>query len=205
MMPFGESIQEITIEGGPGYQSRIAYRRNLDSDQRLEFGIGGYIHRRDFPLDRRINSYAVTGDWTIPLGSRLELTGEAYFGRALNLAERSGGRTDRIYAATGSINLPSTSIRGIHTTGGWAQLAIKARSDLEFNFAYGQDDPRNSDIIAGLINTTTRFKNQAASTNFIWQLRYNFLLSLEYRLLWTNYDQRQQTNNHVNLAVGYIF
>ncbi len=205
IFPFSESLQGETIEGGPGYESRIAYHRNLDSDQSFELGIGGYFHRRPFPFGRRVNSYAITGDWMFPIGARIELSGEAYFGRAIGLGERSGGRNDRLYAVTGSIDLPSTIIGGVFSAGGWAQLAVKARSDLDFNLAYGQDDPRNRDILAGLLNPATRFKNQVASVNFIWQLRQNFLLSLEYRRLWTKHVATQQTGNHYNLAVGYVF
>jgi hypothetical protein len=205
LTPFGESLQGKTIEGGPGYQSRIAYRRPLDSDRKLELGFGGYVHRRPFPLGRHVNSYAITGDWMVPLGSRVELSGEAFFGRAIGLAEESGDRNDAVYAVTGPIALPGTSIRGVHSFGGWAQMAIKARSDLDFNFAYGQQDPRDRDIFSGQINASTRFKNQVGSANFIWQLRQNLLLSLEYRRLWTKYTLQQQTGNHYNLAVGYLF
>jgi hypothetical protein len=205
MTPFGETLQGIPIEGGPGYESRIAYRRDLDSDRSLEFGFGGYIHRQSFPLARRVNSYAITGDWSIPLGSRLEVKGEAYFGRAIGLGEESGSRNDDFYAVTGLIDEPGTRISGINSVGGWAQLSIRARSDLDFNLAYGQNDPRNRDILSGLRNASTSFKNQSASANFIWQLRHNFLLSLEYRRLWTDYAAGQQTNNHFNLAVGYLF
>jgi hypothetical protein len=205
LTPFGESLQGKTIEGGPGYQSRVAYRRPLDSDRKLELGFGSYIHRRPFPLGRHINSYAISGDWMVPLSSRLELSGEAFFGRAVGLAEESGNRYDSLYAATGPITSPETSIRGVRSAGGWAQMAIKARSDLDFNFAYGQEDPRNRDIFSGQVSASRRFKNQVGSANFIWQFRQNLLLSLEYRRFWTQYASQQRTGNHYNLAVGYMF
>ena len=94
---------------------------------------------------------------------------------------------------------------GVVSTGGWAQLNYKARSDLDFNLAYGQDDPRNRDLRFGLFSTGTRFKNQAASANFIWSLRQNFLVSLEYRRMWTNYSTSRQRAGHYNLAFGYVF
>ena len=84
-------------------------------------------------------------------------------------------------------------------------MSIKARSDLDFNFAYGQEDPRNRDIFSGQIGASTILKNQVGLANFIWQLRQNLLLSLEYRRLWTKYTLQQQTGNHYNLAVGYMF
>ncbi|HZS09979.1 MAG TPA: hypothetical protein VFD58_34445 [Blastocatellia bacterium] len=205
MTPFGESLQGVPIEGGPGYESRVAFRRNLDSDKRVEFGFGGYIHRRPFSLDRHVNSFAFTGDWVVPLGGRVELSGEAFYGQAITLGERGGSRNDRLFAVSGPLDSPATTIRGVHSAGGWAQLAIKARPDLDFNFAYGQEDPRNRDLSVALQNPATRLKNQVASANFIWQLRHNFLVSLEYRRLWTRYPAREQTSNHYNLAVGYVF
>jgi hypothetical protein len=205
MTPFGETVQGSRIEGGLGYETRVAFRRTLQNDQNLEIGIGGYAHRRPFPLGRRVTSYALTSDWQLPIGERLALSGEAYFGRAVSLGEQSGGPNDRYYAITGRLENPATQARGNFTVGGWAQLSLRARSDLDFNFAWGQNDPRNRDLRQDANGATLLQKNQVASANFIWQLRHNFLVSLEYRRLWTNYPTQRRTNNHVNLAFGYVF
>ncbi len=205
LMPFGETVQGSVIEGGAGYEARAVWSRALGNDRSVEFGIGGYFHRRPFALGRKVNSYAITTDWQIPLGNRWELSGEAFLGRAINLGEASGFRNDRLYAITGALSSATTQIRGVFSNGGWAQLNYKARPDLDFNLAYGQDDPRNQDLRFGVFSTGTRFKNQAASANFIWSLRQNFLVSLEYRRLWTNYSTTRQKAGHYNLAFGYVF
>ncbi len=205
LMPFGETLQGAVIEGGAGYESRAGWSRSLGNDRTVEFGIGGYFHRRPFALGRNVNSYAITTDWQIPLGGRFELSGEAFFGRAINLGEASGFRNDRLYAITGSLDSATTQLRGVFSKGGWAQLNYKARPDLDFNVAYGQDDPRNQDLRFGIFSTGTRFKNQAASANFIWALRQNFLVSLEYRRMWTDYATTRQRAGHYNLAFGYVF
>ncbi|MFN0120486.1 MAG: hypothetical protein ACKV2V_08295, partial [Blastocatellia bacterium] len=204
LMPFGETLQETTIEGGLGYQSRLAYRHEATQDRPLEIGLGGYLHRRALPLARNINSWALTGDWQAPLGSRVRLTGEAYYGQAISLGEPTV-RADRVYAANGLITRQAVTVRGVRSAGGWAQLALRAHARLEFNLAYGQNDPRNADINAGARNTGTRYKNQAASANFIWQAQQNFLISLEFRRLLTHYPTARQTGNHLNLAFGYVF
>ncbi len=129
IMPFGENVQSAVIEGGPGYESRLAFSHALDSDRSLEIGVGGYFHRRSFSLRRKVSSYALTADWAIPLGSRFELSGEAYLGRANNLGEASGGRNDRLYVVTGLLSNPATQIRGVYATGGWSQLSLKARQN----------------------------------------------------------------------------
>jgi flagellar biosynthesis chaperone FliJ len=205
LMPFGETLQGAVIEGGAGYESRTVWSQTLSNERNVEFGVGGYFHRRPFALGRNVNSYAITTDWQIPLGERLELSGEAFLGRAINLGEASGFRNDRLYAITGSLSNAATQIRGVFSNGGWAQLNYQARPDLEFNLAYGQDDPRNQDLRFGVFSTGTRFKNQAASANVIWSLRQNFLVSLEYRRLWTNYATNRQRAGHYNLAIGYVF
>lgn len=205
LMPFGGTLQGEVIEGGPGYEGRVNLSRSLATENKLEFGFGGYHHRRPFAFGRHVTSYAFTGDWQVPLGHRLTLTGEAFAGRAVSLGESSGFRNDRLYAVTGPVNNPATQIRGVYSTGGWTQLNFKAHPTLDFNLAYGQDDPSNRDLRSGQLTSATRLKNQAASANFIWALRQNFLVSLEYRRLWTNYPATQQRNGHYNLAFGYTF
>jgi len=92
-------------------------------------------------------------------------------------------------------------------TGGWAQLRAKVTAKFDLNAAFGLDDPRNRDIIAGqsYAYNDVRLKNQTFSINSIYRFRSNFLVSAEYRRLWTRYRATQTSNNHVNLAIGYNF
>jgi len=203
--PFGESYSGQPLRGTPAYETRVAWRRNLDAERTVEIGVGGHYGRRDFLYDRKVADYIVTTDWLIPFGERAELSGEFYHGRAVSLGEQSGGRIDRVYAFTGSVDNPRTLVRGVRSTGGWTQMSFRLRSDLELNFAYGQEDPSNSDIRLGNAIDSARFKNQVGSVNFIYQLRPTFLVSMEYRRLWTNYTAGRGTNNHYNLAVAYVF
>ena len=203
-VPIG-TVGGTTLEGHPGYEGRIAFRRTLEDERNFEIGFGGYGERKAFSFNRQINSYALTGDWQIPFTSRLTFSGEAYYGQSINLGERAGISVDRLYAATGSVLNPASIIRGIHSAGGWAQLNIKATPKLDFNLAAGKDDPNNNDIRFGNIGNFTRFKNQAASVNFIYFLTQNFEMSLEYRRTLTDYAPGRRTNNHFNLAFGYLF
>ncbi len=205
LTPFGGTVQSTSIDGGPGYEGRVGFTHTLESEQKVEFGFGSYIHRRPFGFGRNVNSFAYTGDWAVPLGERFELSGEAYVGRAINLSDIPGGNNDRHYAITGTLAREAATINGVFEAGGWAQLKFKARPSLDFNLAYGQEDPRNRDLFSGQFPSTTRFKNQSAATNFIWTWRQNFLLSLEYRRFWTDYSTKRQTSGQYNLAIGYTF
>ncbi len=207
LMPvFGEIVAGNDLEGSPAVEGRLAYRRTLDADRVLEIGIGGHRERRHFGAgQQRVTGTILAGDWRIPLAGRFELSGEAYRGRAVSLSEQSGSRIDRLFAYTGRLADPATVVRGVRSRGGWLQLSFAARPDLELNAAYGQEDPSNDDLRFGAVTAFTRLKNQAGSANFIYHLRPNFLISLEYRRLWTNYTTARRTNNHYNLAFGYLF
>lgn len=205
LAPFGETLETVVIEGGLNYQGRIAYRHNLDTERKLEFGLGGLAGNRSFLLNRKETTYVVSSDWRIPIGNRFELTGEAYFGKANNLGEQSGTRADNYYALSGPLDNPMTTIRGIQTFGGWTQLNFKARRDLDFNFAFGLEDPRNRAVLSDRRNLSNNFRNQVASGNFIYQFTQNVLFSIEYRRLLTDYAAGRRRNDHYNLAIGYLF
>ncbi len=205
MMPFGETVDGMRLQGNPGYETRVAFARGLDSERRLEIGLGGYFYPQLFGFGRTVNSYAATSDWMIPLTRRLTLSGEAFYGQSISLGEQSGANIADAFAFSGPLNDPSTVVRGIHSAGGWAQLSARATPKLEFNVAFGEHDPRNRDIFAGRFDQATRLNNQTFSINSIYHLRSDFAVSVEYRRLWTTYPDARTTNDHVNLAIGYFF
>ncbi len=205
MIPSGENFDGKGLEGRPGYELRTAFSRKLDPERRVEVGIGGYIHPQRFGYDRGVHSYAVTGDWVIPLNRRLEVSGEAYYGQSITLKAPSGADISSLFGFRGGLDDPRGEFWGIHSAGGWVQLHAEATPRLEFNAAYGTDDPRNRDIFAGLFNNTARLGNRTFSLNSIYQLRSNFLLALEYRRLTTVYPDVRSANGHFNIAVGYLF
>jgi hypothetical protein len=202
---FGDRFGRTVLEGPPSFESRIAWRRQSDVDRHYEIGFGGHFGKREFGFGRDVDNYVVSGDWFIPLGSRFGVSGEAYHGRSVGLSEGSGSRIDRLFATSGAIGDPLTIISGVKSSGGWIQLSAQARRDLEFNFAYGQEDPSDRDIRSGIFNNQTRFKNQVGSANFIYHMRSNFLMSFEYRRMWTDYSTSRFKNNHYNLSFGYLF
>jgi hypothetical protein len=205
IMPFGENFYGNSLSGKPGYESRVAFAQESGSGGRREFGVGGYLHPRRFGPGREANSWAMTADWLIPIGRWLDVSGEAYHGQSITLRVPSGGNISDQYAFSGPIEDPSSSFRGIRSSGGWVQLRARATPRLEFNAAWGEDDPRNRDIFSGLIRNTVWLRNRTFSLNSIYQLRSNFLLSLEYRHLSTLYPDAAARNNHFNLGVGYLF
>ena len=192
--------------GQPAYASRIAWSRKVFGRD-LTVGAGGYYGRQNWGFGRNVDGWAATTDVTIPLGSLFDFTGEFYRGRAVG--GLSGGIGQSILLS-GPITDPNTTIRGLDSMGGWVQLKFKPKADFELNFALGQDSPFASELRA--FPATASYygysfsRNMSPFVNFIYRVRSDVLVSVEYRRLQT-YPLVNNVNlaNQVGLSVGYLF
>src|SRR5258708_19273419 len=125
-------------------------------------------------------------DVNFPLGGFFSLTGEFYRGRAVG---GFGGAIGQSIVLSGPINDPATSIFGLDSMGGWAQLKFKPRANFEVNFAYGQDNPFASELrsfpATAFYYGSSLSRNQSPFVNFIYRVRSDGLFSMEYRRLQT--------------------
>src|SRR5438128_10621648 len=83
-------------------------------------------------------------DWDIPIAPRVNLCGEFYRGTAVGGLGGGVGRSVLFSGVPG----PATQIRALDSIGGWSQLKLKASSRLEFNGAFGLDNPYAEDLRA---------------------------------------------------------
>jgi hypothetical protein len=192
--------------GQPAFASRIAWRRKTSGGP-LTLGLGGYYSRQDWGFDRRMDGWAGTADWDVPLGEWFAFSGEFYRGRAVG---GLGGGIGRSVIYNGTLTDRGTSIRGLDSTGGWGQIKLRPTGKLEFNGAFGQDNPFAADL-RHFISPQSYFnallaRNRSVLANFIYHPRSNLLFSLEYRRLWTyQLENEPYRANHLNLAVGVLF
>jgi hypothetical protein len=192
--------------GQPAYAARVAWsHRAFGRDFTL--GAGGYYGRQNWYFQRNVDGWAGTIDLTVPLGKYLDFTGAFYRGRAVG---GFGGGIGQGLLLTGMIADPTTALKGLDSLGGWAQLKYRPRANLEFNFAFGDDNPFAGELRAypqsyyyyGPLHP----RNMTGFTNFIWHARSNILFSVEYRRLQTYHlDDDFDPANQVGLSVGYIF
>ena len=192
--------------GQPAYAARVAWSQKVRG-QNLTLGAGGYYGRQAWGYNRSVDSWAGTIDLTVPLGNQFEFTSAFYRGRALG--GLSGGIGQSVLW-NGSLLDPTTEVNGLNSVGGWAQLKYKATSRLQFNGAFGQDNPYAGDLREYGGNTTYYpvpiSRNQSALANFIYQPRSDIVFSLEYRRLKTfTLDSPANSANLFNLSLGYIF
>ena len=192
--------------GQPAYATRIAYeRRVLGRD--LILGISGYYGRQHWEFARNVDGWVGMTDITLPFGRFFSLTGEFYRGRAVG---GFGGAIGQSIVLSGPINDPATSIFGLDSMGGWAQLKFKPRANFEVNFAYGQDNPFASELrsfpATQYYYGSSLSRNQSPFVNFIYRVRSDVLFSIEYKRLQTyTLDSGANHANQLGLSLGYAF
>jgi hypothetical protein len=193
--------------GQPAYASRVAWSHQLFG-QELTAGFGGYYARQNWSFGRNVDSWTGTTDLTVPLGRFFEFTGEFYRGRAIG---GLGGGIDQTVLVSGDLADPATTLQGLNSMGGWAQLKFKPVPKFELNGAFGHDNPFGSQIArftdAPAYYDALFSKNQTWFTNFIYQPRSDVLFSIEFRRLRTFGSEGEPPNlaHQLNFALGYLF
>lgn len=191
----------------PAYAARTAWSHRLFHHE-LTLGVGGYYSRQNWEFHRNVDAWAGTTDWTIPLGDQWEFSGEFYRGRAVG---GLGGGIGRSVVFSGPITDPSTQVRGLNSTGGWAQLKFRQTEKLEWNGAFGQDSSFAGDLHLFPVSTQSYFdpslaRNRSAFLNFIYRPRSDLLFSVEYRRLRTiSVTGNSETAGHINVSMGVLF
>jgi hypothetical protein len=192
--------------GQPAYATRLAWTQSVHG-QNLTAGVGGYYSRQDWGFGRSVDAWAGTLDLTLPLGNRFEFTGQFYRGRAVG---GLGGGIGQTALWEGYLSDPETEVYGLDSMGGWAQLKYKATSKLQFNGAFGMDNPFATELRDFGKNQNyypvPLSKNQSAIVNFLYQPKSDIVFSVEYRRLKTyTLDSNANAANIINMSVGYIF
>jgi len=172
----------------------------------MTLGAAGYYSRQDWGFNHHVDGWAGMTDWDIPIAPRVNLSGEFYRGTAVG---GLGGGVGRSVLFSG-IPGPATQIRALDSIGGWSQLKLKASSRLEFNGAFGLDNPYAEDLRAfsAPISYFDPFlaQNRSGLVNFIYRPRSDLLFSAEYRHLRTfDLAAHSPTAEQVNLIMGFLF
>jgi hypothetical protein len=192
--------------GQPAFAVRAAWNHRMFG-QDFTAGVAGFYGRQDWGFGRGLDGWAGTADLTVPLGKMVEFTGAFYRGRAVG---GLGGGIGQTILINGSFINPASTVRGLDSMGGWAQLKFKLRSNFEINGAFGSDNPFAGELrqsnTNGLYPDGAYTRNWSPFVNFIYQIRSDVLFSTEYRYLnSTLLDTGSIGANQVNLSLGYIF
>ncbi len=191
----------------PAYGTRVAWTRNVFG-QPLRLGVGGYYGRQNYGFDRRVDAWAAMSDVELPLGSKFAISGKFYRGRALG--GLYGGLGQSVLFSGNNTGVPYTELIGLNSVGGWAQLKYRPAAKVEFNVAFGMDNPYAKDLeyfqYPYSYGDPTLWRNRAGFANVIYRPRSDLLFSAEYRRIET--DSLATGLNgagHLNLMMGVLF
>ena len=199
-------VQAGESAGQPAYAARIAWSHVLFG-RSLTVGGGAFYNRQNWGFHRDVEGWAATSDVTVPIGRWFSISGEFYRGRAIG---GLAGATGRSVVFSGDLADPATQVHGLNTLGGWAQLKFAPTAKLEFNGAFGQDNPFAADLrefpsTESYVNSSVA-RNRGAMVNVIARPRSDLVFSLEYRRLRTFEVQgTSETADHINLSAGVLF
>jgi uncharacterized coiled-coil protein SlyX len=195
----------------PGYEGRISY--TADGTRKgvprpFALGVSGYSAHQFYSSATQIHSWAVTGDWQIPILRWFALTGEAYRGRSLG---GLGGGTYKDILTGPDYLTGLTRTTGVETAGGWSQLKFIPSSTFQLNAAYGLDDAFASNFEAFNFSAPTEAaisstRNSSIVANLIYRPKTYLILSPEYRRIKTwPYTGPANTANIFTITAGYEF
>jgi hypothetical protein len=191
----------------PAYGTRVAWTHDVFG-QPLRVGVGGFYSRQDYGFSRTVDGWAGMTDIDLPLSRQFSLSGKLYRGKGLG--GLGGGIGRSALFSSSDLGLASTQVRGLNSVGGWAQLKYRPSNKLEFNAAFGMDNPYASDLkyfrYSQAYGDPTLARNQGSFVNMIYRPRSDLLFSAEYRHL-TTYTINNGGNSagHLNLMMGVLF
>jgi TolA-binding protein len=191
----------------PGYEGRVSYAADGSRNgvpRPFVLGIGVYSAHQFYNGIPEVHSWALTGDWQIPLYKWFSLSGEAYRGRALG--GLGGGTYKDIFTAPDSTTGLSRTT-GVATAGGWSQLKFGLSSTFQANAAFGLDDAFSSNFDGfNLPTTLPTARNSSVVGNLIYRPKSYLILSPEYRHIRTwPYDGPGNVANIFTITAGYEF
>jgi hypothetical protein len=195
----------------PGYEGRISY--SADGSRKgvprpFALGVSGYSAHQFYSSATQIHSWAVTGDWQIPIFRWFALTGEAYRGRSLG--GLGGGTYKDIVTGPDSVT-GITRTTGVETAGGWSQLKFIPNSTFQLNAAFGLDDAFASNFEGFNFSAATEAaisstRNSSVVANLIYRPKTYLILSPEFRRIRTwPYTGPANIANIFTITAGYEF
>lgn len=191
--------------GQPAYALRASWNKDVKGHP-FSIAAAGYYSRQSWSPTWIVDGWAGAADWRFPIVSKLELSGEFYRGRGVGGIGGGIGQTI-LFKATPLSYGPA--FLGLNSTGGWSQLKFLAMPKLEFNGAFGIDNPFAADIRAFEYPVSyypsVLSGNRSEMANFIYRPRSDLLFSGEYRHLHTSQLGTLSSADQVNLVMGVLF
>ncbi len=191
----------------PGLEGRVAYHAGPEDDA-LVVGIGAYTGQEHYNGNFNLHTWALTGDWQIPLTRRFSINGEIY--RGVGLGGFGGGAYKDVLSSTDPVT-GITSTIGLNAVGGWGQIRAKIMPSLALHLAYGQDggfaaDFRKIELYGSAYPLELSARNRMMFGNLVYRPKTYLIFSPEIRRIesW-QITGSPNVANVFTLSAGYQF
>lgn len=189
---YAGSMQTGILEASrPALEGRYEFYHKFDDQRRIELAPGFHVsttHVSGFSVPSQVLSF----DWFVNPVRWFEFSGAYYRGQ--NIAMLGAGYRQ-------GFGLYQDEADAVHSRGGWGQFTFHLLPRVDLHLFSGQQDDRNSDLVAGNIG-----KNLLFGGNLYFRLAPNVILGPEISQVRTVYlGQGTRLNNHYDLALGYLF
>lgn len=181
----------VNLRWGEGGAQSGAPSDAMLGDAGGEIGFG--VHRGWLRAagDSTSRSHAVSADARVMIAPGVELRGEAYRGQLLR--GLGGGA---IAQSFGRVATGEFIGRPLRDTAGWVQLNIQAHVTLITGAGCGRD-------VVNVSDAPVRQSNTACAAHLLWRPAQPLIMGLEFRTLRTQYAERTNRANHLNLSFGF--
>ena len=189
--PFTTDFDRAEQSKRPYLQGRLRLRWG-SGETAGELSAGAHRGWLSTAGDSLLDSKAIAALLLLPLGSHVELRGEAFAGEGI--AGLGGGSIGQVFGRNG---------RTIRTRGGWAQLNLRPNDAVWLlGASVGIDDPKDAD----LDTTVQRLKNITIGGHLHWRPS-PLVFGVEVRQARTTYGAGigELKATHVNVAAGLEF
>ncbi len=189
----------------PFWQGRLFHSRP-SGNKTLALGLSGHYGQENYKLgtttisESDLDTWAVAGDFQIPMGDTFTVQGELFTGS--NLDSFQAG-INQGFSLNGTNFGDSTSINPIDSNGGWVQLSVAPAKckDFTFHLAYGIDNPDD-----GVLSRGQKSENASVMASVFYKPTKHFQTAFEYSWIRTKYKLLESNDASViNVAFAFTF
>ncbi len=175
----------------PALEGRVAFWHRIDDKRRFEVAPGFHVSSIR-SAGASVGSRIASLDWLITPSARLSITGAFFTGQ--NVAGLGS-------LGNGITRSPDGTLRAVHASGGWTQLAFPLTARLTLNIFSGLEHDKSIDLRAANI-----VHNWSYASNLMYHLNSNLVIGLEGLQMRTrSASGLQGVQNRYDLAFGYLF
>jgi hypothetical protein len=203
-------VGEASVE--PAFATHVTWSKPVWR-RPLTFGVGGFRARQHWQASgtgTETTSWLVSADWEIPMTRWTSISGSFYRGQSIGVFGGGIGQSAIQSSAPGASVGSDSKISGLDSMGGWVQVKIQPVRKIEFNTAFGQDNPYANELLSHQAISYTGFalvRDRTIFSNMIYRPRSDLLFSVEIRRIRgvQQVDSSIESANHINMGMGILF